>query len=224
MKKKTHIKPYAQCLRLSTFLIVSCLALFFYFYCDKAVTLYFSPHVEFFAPVTNRFAIIFKRYYIIPIAAFFFLSSFFIKKLHPYRYQILMLLLMLVFGQVLLFVLKTSIGRARPYMFLNQGIDGFQHFSHTRDFMSFPSGHTFNCMVLIGFIALFFARYQLWILALGLALSFMRVIALQHYLSDWFYTSYIALCFIGLSYQFVAKCSQFPKLHFLSRLVDDTHE
>ena len=224
MKKKTQVQPYAQCLRLSAFLIVSCIALFFYFYCDKPVSLYFSPHVDFFAPVADRFAIIFKRYYIIPLVAFFFLSSFFIKKLYPYRYQILMLLLMLVFGQLLLFVMKTSIGRARPYMFLDHGIDGFEHFSRTRDFMSFPSGHTFNCMVVIGFIALFFSRYQLWILAVGFLLTFMRVIALQHYVSDWFYTSYIALCFIGLSYRFVGVCSQFPRLRFLSRLVDQKHE
>jgi len=220
MKKKTQIQPYAKCLRLSTFLIASCIALFLCVYCDKVVSLYLSPHVDFFAPFADRFAIIFKRYYIIPLVVFFFLSSFFIKKLYPYRYQILMLMLMLIFGQMLLLVLKSSIGRARPYMFLNQGIDGFKHFTHTRDFMSFPSGHTFNCMVVMGFIALLCSRYQPWIVAVGLSLSFMRVIALQHYLSDWFYTSYIALCYIGISYQFLARCSQFPRLHFLSRLVE----
>jgi membrane-associated phospholipid phosphatase len=115
----------------------------------------------------------------------------------------------LFMGQLMLIVLKPIIGRGRPYMVLDSGIHIFNHFNFNNDYYSFPSGHTINIMIISGMLSLRYPKKSMLILCCGLFLSFIRVVNVVHFLSDWFFTAYLSLVLIPISRAFIGLFSKF---------------
>lgn len=80
--------------------------------------------------------------------------------------------------------LKYAIGRARPLLFEQYGIFGFDPFHGDFLFQSFPSAHSANAGAFFAALALLFPRFRLVFLSLGLWIAATRVIVGVHYPSD----------------------------------------
>lgn len=82
--------------------------------------------------------------------------------------------------------LKVILGRARPKLFLQQGIYGFDlfhlHFEHP--WTSFPSGHSATALSAAMTLSLLFPRYRLLFLTGALLIAASRIVLCQHFLSD----------------------------------------
>jgi membrane-associated phospholipid phosphatase len=83
-------------------------------------------------------------------------------------------------------ILKFLLGRARPKLFLQQGIYGFDffhgHFDHA--WTSFPSGHSATALSIAMTLSLLLPRFRLVYMAGAVLVISSRVILCQHYLSD----------------------------------------
>lgn len=80
--------------------------------------------------------------------------------------------------------LKYAIGRARPPLYDQYGILGFQPFHGDFLFESFPSAHSANVGSLFAALALLFPRFRLLFVSIGLWLGASRIIIGVHYPSD----------------------------------------
>ncbi len=80
--------------------------------------------------------------------------------------------------------LKVLIGKTRPRLLFGEERFGFEPWSFTHEFNSFPSGHasTFGSAAMV--LALAFPRARWWLLAVGFVGALTRCAILAHYLSD----------------------------------------
>lgn len=81
-------------------------------------------------------------------------------------------------------LLKLGIGRARPPLFEQYGIFGFEPFQGEFSFLSFPSAHATHLGALFAAASFLFPRYRLIFVVLALWLAATRVMIGVHYPSD----------------------------------------
>ncbi|WFU08865.1 phosphatase PAP2 family protein [Rhizobium sp. CB3090] len=81
-------------------------------------------------------------------------------------------------------LLKYAIGRARPLLYDQYGILGFEPFHGGFLFQSFPSAHSANVGALFAALALLFPRFRLLFIGIGIWLGASRIIIGVHYPSD----------------------------------------
>ena len=85
---------------------------------------------------------------------------------------------------VFLSVLMT-VGRARPKLFLNDGIFGFEPFILLEpQYNSFPSGHAQVSLCVALAFGCLFPKLRLWLFALALIIAVSRIALLVHFISD----------------------------------------
>jgi len=100
-------------------------------------------------------------------------------------------------------ILKFILGRARPKLFLQQGIYGFEffhgHFEHA--WTSFPSGHSATALSVAMTLSLLLPRFRLVFIAGAILVIASRVILCQHYLSDVIAGSMLGFITTALFYQ-----------------------
>ncbi|WP_440683024.1 phosphatase PAP2 family protein [Cysteiniphilum halobium] len=83
-------------------------------------------------------------------------------------------------------VIKVTLARYRPELFLQDGLYGFHWLSHKRLFNSFPSGHaTLGFAGLLGLAHLVAnKKFTVLCIIIALVITISRVLSTQHYLSD----------------------------------------
>lgn len=81
-------------------------------------------------------------------------------------------------------VVKVLFGRARPRLFEEVGAWSFDPFTLGYLHASFPSGHATTVGALIGILMIWYPRWSLLFVELGLFLAATRIAALAHYPSD----------------------------------------
>jgi membrane-associated phospholipid phosphatase len=81
-------------------------------------------------------------------------------------------------------VLKFFFGRARPKMWIEDAIYGFDFWRIGYAFSSFPSGHAATIMGTFLALALTLPRYKYALIALGLLIAVTRIFVCAHYPSD----------------------------------------
>lgn len=89
--------------------------------------------------------------------------------------------------------LKYIFGRARPELWFQDQLYGFQWFKHGHMFHSFPSGHMTTIMGFVFGLCIILPRYRVLFLCLGVAVGISRILLLQHYVSDVMTAAYLAL-------------------------------
>ena len=104
-------------------------------------------------------------------------------------------------------ILKVSLGRARPSMWLEQKAFGFYGWHMDAPFMSFPSGHTSIIMSLAFALSILFPRYGVPVMLAGFVVALSRVLLVHHYLSDVLTASYLALIGVGIILAYLQKKS-----------------
>jgi hypothetical protein len=98
-------------------------------------------------------------------------------------------------------ILKISLGRARPYMLIQDHISGFFPFMNQYNYYSMPSGHITAAVFLCGGLFLWTRSPLLRILAIVLTLivTAARIILFKHFLGDAFISITISLLFFSYS-------------------------
>jgi membrane-associated phospholipid phosphatase len=91
-------------------------------------------------------------------------------------------------------LLKMLFGRARPRLFFQQGVYGFDLLRVEHAWISFPSGHAATAASAALTLSLLFPRFRAVFLCAGTVIALSRVVLTQHYLSD-----VIAGAFLGVS-------------------------
>jgi undecaprenyl-diphosphatase len=87
-------------------------------------------------------------------------------------------------ASIVVHILKYAIGRARPPLYDQEGILGFDPFNGDFLYQSFPSAHAAHIGALFAALALLFPRFRLVFVGLGLWLAATRIIIGVHYPSD----------------------------------------
>lgn len=83
-------------------------------------------------------------------------------------------------------IIKVTLARYRPELFLQEGLYGFHWLSHKRLFNSFPSGHaTLGFAGLLGLAYLIQnKKFTVLCIVIALIITISRILSSQHYLSD----------------------------------------
>ncbi len=119
------------------------------------------------------------------IANSLFILSRFVDKLKPFTIPLLQYSLSIGFIMFFCGILKLTVARARPYLFLEDGITGFAFGNFGHSFRSFPSSHS---AVAVALALLFIAysggnyRYTPWIFVVLIAVT--RIVLQKHFISD----------------------------------------
>lgn len=100
-------------------------------------------------------------------------------------------------------LVKIVLCRARPTLFLQQGIFGFDLFGWHFDYawQSFPSGHSATALSAALSLSLLFPRFRPAFIIAGVTVAASRVVLCQHYLSDIVAGSALGVATTALLYQ-----------------------
>ncbi len=118
----------------------------------------------------------------------------------------LLLLSSVALSGVVVNILKSLLGRARPRLYVHEQIYGFDFFHIEYAWLSFPSGHSATALGAASAMALIFPRYKTFFYAAGITVAASRVILTQHWLSD-----VIAGSFLGLAVTLLLYHKHFRK-------------
>jgi membrane-associated phospholipid phosphatase len=105
------------------------------------------------------------------------------------------LFIYLILGGLVVRFLKISVGRYRPPLFLETGIQGFDFFRIENQYASFPSGHTQTAATLMLLLAVFYPKYRWLFYFLFFIAAISRIVLLAHYPSDVLMGAYIGILF-----------------------------
>jgi membrane-associated phospholipid phosphatase len=90
-------------------------------------------------------------------------------------------------------ILKISVARARPELFLNNGIYGFCFGCSGNQYRSFPSSHTAIAFGLAWFWKIFSSKKIFYPYVLASIIGLSRILTNQHYISDVFTGAFIGI-------------------------------
>jgi len=90
----------------------------------------------------------------------------------------------IAFSGILADILKFIFGRARPSLFFEQHIYGFEFFKTAHAWTSFPSGHSATAFSLGVSLAILFPKYKIPFLIIALLIASSRIIITAHFVSD----------------------------------------
>jgi membrane-associated phospholipid phosphatase len=81
-------------------------------------------------------------------------------------------------------LVKYVVGRARPKLYFNENLYGFDFFRWEHAWTSFPSGHSATAFSVAVILTILFPRWRIAALFAGFIIAFSRVFLAQHYISD----------------------------------------
>jgi membrane-associated phospholipid phosphatase len=149
-----------------------------------------APAVRFMAWITNIGK---SQWYLVPAAIIFLAVGFYDWSHGGMRAKARLAFL---FGQaayvflsvacagIFVNIVKVIVGRARPIEIDRLGAWHFDPFSFGYSYASFPSGHSATVGAVIGVLIVWYPRWAILIVELGLFFAATRIAALAHYPSD----------------------------------------
>jgi len=180
-----------------------------YQFADKAIATYFyTLHNQ---TVTELFNVLTglgnSAWYFIPSILLFF----YFKKIKNQPNETLIALYIFMTNLVaglLVWVFKVPFGRARPKLYLEHNLYGFQWFEIKPDLVSFPSGHTITIISTVVAFSLLFPKWKYLLLSLGALVAFSRVVLTKHYMSDVVFASFLGTMVAIYLYQYYFKSKE----------------
>lgn len=185
------------------------LTVILYQFADKTISTYFyTLHNE---TVTEVFKVLTtfgnSAWYFIPSILLFFYFKKIKKDFNKTVIALYIFMTNLVAG-LLVWVFKVPFGRARPKLYLEDNIYGFQWFEIKPDLVSFPSGHTITIISTVVAFSLLFPKWKYLLLPLGALIAFSRVVLTQHYMSDVVFASYLGTMVAIYLHQYYFKSKE----------------
>jgi len=102
-------------------------------------------------------------------------------------------------------LVKYLAGRARPRLYFNEQLYGFNFFRWEHAWTSFPSGHSATAFSVAILLALIYPRWRFAALFGALLIAFSRLVLAQHYISDVIAGSFLGIVSSMLLYNFYFK-------------------
>ena len=99
-------------------------------------------------------------------------------------------------------LLKYIAGRARPRLYFNEHMYGFDFFHWQYAWTSFPSGHSATAFSVATLLAILYPRWRFGALFGGILVAFSRIVLAQHYISDVIAGSFLGIVSTVLLYNF----------------------
>ncbi len=164
-------------------ILVAILALISFIFFDQRVVEYFysikgGEVYQFFRYVTKLGQ---SEYLLIP-AIFIFL--YFRKKNRTLSLKAGFIFSSIALSGVIVNIIKPTIGRVRPNIYFEKGESGFNFFTISHDFTSFPSGHSATAFALSVTLALLYKQYKYLLIFIACMVAISRVVIIRHYPSD----------------------------------------
>jgi membrane-associated phospholipid phosphatase len=182
--------------------IIACLigiVILSFLYADRAIAYYFNEFdLRHTFPVIHWITLLgVNLFYLV----FLLLLTVFFRFFYPkkeWAKKTFFLWLCVVIPATICTVLKLLLGRARPELLINDHMYGFYGFNSHHAFWSMPSGHTTTVMGLAFGLSILYPRYRYVYLSIALIVALMRVLLLDHYLSDVLVASLLAFYEVAL--------------------------
>lgn len=159
------------------------LAILSYHFCDREIAIFFKYSPLLLKDTFELITHIGDSKYSLLISFFIFIY-FRLRSKRLYESQAIFVWLSIAISGIVADIIKPIIGRARPRLFFEQNIYGFDFFKIGHIYNSFPSGHSATAMSLGFSLALLFPKYKLYFLTIAVVTAFSRVVITAHYLSD----------------------------------------
>ncbi|WP_133137062.1 phosphatase PAP2 family protein [Legionella rowbothamii] len=109
------------------------------------------------------------------------------------------------------FVLKVALSRARPDLLFSSNEFGFYWFRMGKYYWSFPSGHTTTVVSLAVGLGVLFPRYFYAALGVALLVAASRVLLYYHYLSDVMTGFYLTVLVVGFYTHYLKQKNWFEE-------------
>lgn len=160
-------------------------ASFSYYFLDKKIALYVYYELpKYLPPIATRlsfFALpgVYLALSVLSFIAFFLINASKKSTLFFFRMSLIVGFTMFVAG-----MLKLLSSRARPFIFIDEGIFGWDFRIYTDAFRSFPSSHTAIAFGLASLISYYHFRLKSLAFTIATFFACMRILSLKHFLSD----------------------------------------
>ena len=192
------------------------LVLLAYFFVDQSVATYFHQlDLSHNLPVLNWLTALGKWKIYILILGLAGLYFHFIQKNTVYESRSWYLLGCVLIPNIVGFIIKICLSRARPELFFEHNSYGF-YFLQTKDlYWSLPSGHAVTVFGFVCGIGLVFPRFFYPVLILAFLVALSRIVLCQHYVSDVMSGFYLSILVAGLFTDYLRNKNYLNKIKSL---------
>lgn len=222
MFEKLKKYPYSSLFQIKAWLLVFFTTIILYSLIDKSFTLWIhqvraSHEMLHILLLFSQFiALIFDSKFLMFMLLVLLMGSRLIKY-QGWFYQLAIIIsLFFIMDNIVASVIKTLMGRMRPEFLIEQGRYGFYFFKHSEKYLSFPSGHAINLMVVASILMIVFPQKKAMIFVLACLGCLSRVWYLKHYLSDVFFAGALVFTLFPIQVYLLEKCSKYPRFAFLT--------
>lgn len=184
-----------------------------YFYVDIPVAVYFHQlDLRNTFPALNVLTAFgqWKAYIILFVFLGFY--SRYIHKNDRYEARIWYLLGCVFIPNLIGFIVKVCVSRARPDLLFSDNLFGFYWFQTKDLYWSFPSGHSLTVIGLASGLGVLFPKYFFAFLGFAVLVVLSRVFLYHHYLSDVMTGCYLSILIVGYFTEFLKR------KHYLSKM------
>lgn len=194
------------------FYLVIILFLVFYFYLDLDLAITFSHlNLRQTSVILNWLTYFGDGLVILPFLLAGLLFRYFQKNI-IWEQRVWFISQCIVFSSLICWILKITLGRARPKMWFNAHEYGFYWFNLKGAYWSFPSGHATTVYSIVFGLSVLFPRHRFLFLVAGTFVALTRVFLNYHYFSDVFVGGYLAGLEVSLLIFFLRKKDRFTKI------------
>ncbi len=102
-------------------------------------------------------------------------------------------------------LVKYVAGRARPKLYFQEHLYGFNSFHWEHAWTSFPSGHSATALSVATLLAILYPRWRVVALFCGFLIAFSRIVLTEHYISDVIAGSFLGIVSTVLLYNLYFK-------------------
>lgn len=193
-----------------SYIILVCFA---YFFVDKSIATYFHQlDIRGNFPALTMFTALGKWKIYILLFVFLFLYFRYLQKHEVFEAKALYLIGCIFIPNLISFVIKVCLSRARPDLLFSSNLFGFYWFQTKDLYWSFPSGHAVTITGLASGLGVLFPRYFFAFLGLAALVILSRVFLYHHYLSDVMTGFYLSLLVVGFYTEFLKRKNYLAKM------------
>ncbi len=195
-----------------------------YYYLDKPLTLWIYHHhfQEKFA-FLRSLTLLGESSFVLCCLVSIALIFRYIKPKQLWEERAWFLTVCVLIPNLICLILKVLLGRARPELFLQEGLYGFFGFHSQSMYWSLPSGHTTTVMGLAFGLSILFPKRVFTFIMLALCIVATRILLLKHFMSDVMTASFLALIEVGVI-ALILKRYQYFKLVQRHSITVGVHE
>jgi membrane-associated phospholipid phosphatase len=199
--------------RPKTILISFLLVILAYYYMDRELALWiYHHHLQEKLFFLKGLTLLGENILILGILISVALTFRLIKPQKLWEERAWFLCLCVFIPNLICLILKVFLGRARPELFLQEGIYGFFGLHSQSMYWSLPSGHTTTVMSLAFGLSVLFPKRTFTFIIIALCVVATRILLLKHFVSDVMTASFLSIIEVGIIELVVLKRYQYFKL------------